>query len=295
MQSGWAASIDLTSLERQLGVTCTYDPTKDECEMTIPRSDLSVTAAGVKLTSALGLHSSLTFQRKGSHVYVEGYVALLESEVNPIVSVALDNGLHINSLHDHFVLDSPSIMFLHFHAEDYSMKVIDAVSAIFKQLKAIKSTAPSSQISKKSVFPTINPNESTLNPDQLNAVFKVKGVMNQGVYKVIFNHVVPHRMIMRHMSMAHAISSNSWTVFVGSPNDAVMIAEFSVLESELQSVLKLFRQKNINVTAIHQHSLHSRPRVVIVHCNARGNALALAEAVQKTLVLANGVPHGRRY
>src|SRR5262245_43683080 len=71
-------------------------------KVTMPRNDLSVTAAGVRLTPASGLTSWASFKPAGAHTMVMGDTVLLEDQVNPVVSVALDNGLEVTALHNHF-------------------------------------------------------------------------------------------------------------------------------------------------------------------------------------------------
>jgi hypothetical protein len=42
-----------------------------------------------------------------------GDLALFEDEVNPVMSAALDNGLEVTALHNHFFFESPHVMFMH--------------------------------------------------------------------------------------------------------------------------------------------------------------------------------------
>src|SRR5437588_12881174 len=58
-------------------------------KVSMPRSDLSVSAAGVRLTPPMGLTSWAAFKRAGDHVVVMGDTVLLEGQVNPVMSVAL--------------------------------------------------------------------------------------------------------------------------------------------------------------------------------------------------------------
>ena len=77
------------------------------------RSDLSVTVAGVHLTPPMGLTSWAAFKEVGRHTTVMGDLVLLEDQVNPVMSAALDNGLEVTALHNHFFWDTPKVMFMH--------------------------------------------------------------------------------------------------------------------------------------------------------------------------------------
>lgn len=61
----------------------------------------------------LGLTAWAAFTQAGDHVMAMGDIVLLEGEVNPVMSAALDAGLEVTALHNHFLWDSPRIMFMH--------------------------------------------------------------------------------------------------------------------------------------------------------------------------------------
>ena len=82
-------------------------------KVSMPRSDLSITAAGVRLTPPMGLTSWASFKRAGQRTMVMGDMVLLEDQVNPVMSTALDSGLEVTALHNHFFWDSPKVMFMH--------------------------------------------------------------------------------------------------------------------------------------------------------------------------------------
>jgi hypothetical protein len=72
-------------------------------KVSVPRSDLDINVAGVKMTPPLGLTSWAAFQKAGEQVMVMGDMVMLEDQVNPVMSVALDNGLEVTALHNHFL------------------------------------------------------------------------------------------------------------------------------------------------------------------------------------------------
>jgi hypothetical protein len=43
---------------------------------------------------------------------VMGDIVLFEDEVNPVMSTALDNGLEVTALHNHFFFDKPKVYFM---------------------------------------------------------------------------------------------------------------------------------------------------------------------------------------
>src|SRR5229473_2662868 len=107
------ANLDTAKIEELTGAKGKLDEKEGAFKVSVPRSDLSVTAAGVHLTPPMGLTSWAAFKRAGTHTMVMGDTVLLEDQVNPVMSVALDNGLEVTALHNHFFWESPKVMFMH--------------------------------------------------------------------------------------------------------------------------------------------------------------------------------------
>src|SRR5262245_6749614 len=105
--------LDTARIEELTGAKGVYDEKEQVFKVSVPRSDLSVTAAGVKLTPPMGLTSWAAFKKVGTHTIVMGDLVLLEDQVNPVMSVALESGLEVTALHNHFFWDTPRVMFMH--------------------------------------------------------------------------------------------------------------------------------------------------------------------------------------
>ena len=48
---------------------------------------------------------------------VMGDMVLFEDEVNAAMTAALDNGLNVTALHNHFFFDHPKVYFMHIEGE----------------------------------------------------------------------------------------------------------------------------------------------------------------------------------
>jgi uncharacterized protein DUF1259 len=79
----------------------------------VPRSDLAVTVDGVKMQPFQGFTSWAAFAGGGSQTVVMGDLTLAEDEVTPVMDAALNNGLEVTALHNHFSFDHPRILFMH--------------------------------------------------------------------------------------------------------------------------------------------------------------------------------------
>ena len=76
---------------------------------------------------------------------------------------------------------------------------------------------------------------------------------------------------------------NTWAAFAGSMEAATVDGDFAMLESELLGVLKVLRQANINIVAIHNHMTHEEPQYVFLHYWGKGNAIAMAKALKAAM------------
>ena len=93
------ASFDTGKIEELTGAKGALNETEGVFKVSVPRTDLTVMAAGVRLTPPMGLTSWAGFKQAGKHTVVMGDMVLLEDQVNAVMSVALDNGLEITALH----------------------------------------------------------------------------------------------------------------------------------------------------------------------------------------------------
>jgi len=267
---------DTARIEQLTGAKGKLDEKAGVFKVSVPRSDLKVTAAGVHLTPPMGLTSWAAFTRAGSHTAVMGDLVLTEDQVNPVMSAALDHGLEVTALHNHFFWDTPKVMFMHIGGMGAAEDLAAGVGAVFA---AIQSTAGG-----KGVVPRadIDPAKSTLDPRRLDAVFAGHGGpgdYKDGVYKV----VVGRSTKMGGHPMGKAMGVNTWAALAGADDKAVIDGDFAVLESELQPVLKALRKGGIDVVAIHQHMTGESPRTLFLHYWGIGKASDLAATVVSAL------------
>ncbi len=60
---------------------------------------------------------------------VMGDLTLFEDEVNPVMSVALDQGLEVTALHNHFFYDRPKVMFMHIGGRGSAVELARGIRA----------------------------------------------------------------------------------------------------------------------------------------------------------------------
>ena len=250
--------------------------------VSFPRKDVEVTVDGWKLNPFMGLTSWAAFSpaKPGvAEAMVMGDLVLFEDEVNPVMSVLLDNGVAVTALHNHFLFDSPKVFFLHIGGEG-------SVGALGKDVKL--GLAKAAEIrAKKPKPPTRSgapalPAKNTIDAAKVEAALGVKGAAKDGMFKATMGRQTSAAC---GCPIGKSMGVNTWAAFAGSDDNAVVDGDFAVAESELEPVLKSLRGAGINVVSIHHHMAGEVPKILFLHFWGRGKAVDLASAVRKTLDL----------
>jgi uncharacterized protein DUF1259 len=126
---------DSAKIEQLTGLKGELNDKQGVFTVRAPRTDLQVTTAGVKMNPAMGLTSYAAFMKAGANTMVMGDTTLLEDQVNPVMSAALDNGLEVTALHNHFFWDSPKVMFMHIGGMGDEERLASAVGKVFAKIK----------------------------------------------------------------------------------------------------------------------------------------------------------------
>lgn len=265
--------LDTEKIEQLTGIKGQMNEKEGVFKVSAPRSDLKVTTAGVKMTPPLGLTSWAAFKSVGDHTVVMGDTVMTEDQVNAVMSVALDNGLEVTALHNHFFWDQPKVMFMHIGGAGDTEKLAAAVGKVFAK---IKQTSGGGQTPRAE----IDSSKNSFDTKKIDQVVGAKGETSpNGVHKVTIEKLTK----MHGQDMGAAMGVNTWAAFAGGEQQAVVDGDFAMYEHELQAVLKSLRKNNINVVAIHNHMTHEQPRVVFLHYWGVGPAEELAKGVRAAL------------
>jgi hypothetical protein len=241
-------------------------------KVSAPRADLTVTVDGLKMQPFQGFTSWAAFTGSGAKTVVMGDLTLAEDEVSPAMDAALDNGLEVTALHNHFSFDRPRILFMHIAGTGNTERLATGVR---KALDAITQARGSATPAESFGGPSV-PAENSIDPKPLEAILGGTGQAKDGMVKFVFA-----RKTKAHgMDLGAEMGVNTWAAFAGSPRAAVVDGDFAMLESELQPVLKALRAAKINVVAIHSHMTHEQPRIMFLHFWGKGPAEDLARGIK---------------
>lgn len=243
----------------------------------IPRNDLSVTVDGIATPTPFGFGGWLGMTRgdKGLEVMM-GDLVLLEDEVNPVISVLLDNGIEVTALHNHFFWEVPRIFYLHLHGHG---RATDLAHSVKPALDLIGKTTPrpGARAGKEAVA-----GEGRLDTTKLARIIGRPLEQAGSVHKVTIG-----RDDIAVSEMGAAINArmglNTWAAFIGSDDSAAIAGDVAMLEDEVTPVVKALRANGLNVVAIHHHMTGSRPVIIFLHYWGKGRAEKLAYGFKAAL------------
>jgi len=83
-------------------------------KFTLGRTDLNVVEMGAPINARMGLNTWAAFTGTNEKAAIAGDVAMLESEVTPVLKALRKNGLDVVAIHHHMTGSRPTIVFLHY-------------------------------------------------------------------------------------------------------------------------------------------------------------------------------------
>ena len=272
-------AFDPAPIEQATGIKPSYNAKENVYKVTRPRPNLAA-VAGWKLPPFLGTSSYAAFAPTGEagKVMVMGDNVLYEDEVPAAMDAALQNGLEVTALHNHFFFEEPRLYFMHVGGMGATGAMAAAVRKVLDAPQRVRAAhaTPAAAYALARV-----PAASHISAAPLDAVFGKAGESNDGMYKASFGRSVH----MHGMTAGEAMGVNTWAGFAGTDQQAVVDGDFAVLDGELQAVLKSLRGAGIQIVAIHQHMSGEEPRMMFLHYWGQGKAQDLAKAVRAAIGL----------
>ena len=268
-------TLNTASIESITGLTGTYNKDENVFKISKPRTDVKLSVDRWTLPPFMGITSYAAFMPMPGGTMLMGDTVLFEDEVNPAMSAALDAGLEVTALHNHFFFDQPKVYFMHIGGMGDTARMAAGVKAVYDRVTQVRAAQPS----PTSMFPGDIPTTSSISAAPIEEVFGMKAQSSNGMVKVVIGRTAR----MHGVEVGNEMGVNTWAAFAGTDQQAVVDGDFAMLEGELQTVLKAMRGAGINIVAIHQHMTQESPRYLFLHYWGKGKAVDLAKAVKKAL------------
>jgi hypothetical protein len=277
-----AEEIDWKTIDDALGRTATV--TDDVHRYGFPRTDLKVTLDGVAIKPALALGGWTAFKPVHGGAMMMGDLVLLETEVTPVMTAAIENGLEITAIHNHILRANPPTFYMHVGGHGDPIKLANALR-----------TALAASKTPMTVSSGAAPVEIGLDTAELDRIIGAKGKPVGGVYQ--FGIARRDHITQNGMSLDPAGPLGVATGVNFQPTDngkAAITGDFVLATSEVNPVIQTLRTNDIEVTALHSHMLDEQPRLFFMHFWANDDAVKLAKGVRAALdKMANAEAVGR--
>jgi hypothetical protein len=103
-------------------------------KITVGRDDLGMEEHGAVINARMGLNTWAAFYGSDDDAVVAGDVAMLESELTPVLKTLRSNGIDVVAIHHHMTGEQPLVIFLHYWGRGPSEKLAGAFKAALGNL-----------------------------------------------------------------------------------------------------------------------------------------------------------------
>jgi len=103
-------------------------------KITVGRDDLVMKEHGAVINARMGLNTWAAFVGTQEDAAIAGDVAMLESEVTPVLKALRKNGLDVVAIHHHMTGDRPVVIFLHYWGRGSAEKLATGFKAALDEL-----------------------------------------------------------------------------------------------------------------------------------------------------------------
>src|SRR5205823_3420722 len=135
-------ALDGAKIDQITGLKGKLNEKENVYKVTWPRADVKVIVAGWTMPAFMGLGTWAAFTETKDGVMVMGDTVLFEDEVNAAMTAALDNGLSVTALHNHFFFDKPKVFFMHIEGQGTAEELATAVRKVYDKIKEIRAANP---------------------------------------------------------------------------------------------------------------------------------------------------------
>src|SRR5713226_9368523 len=114
-------------------------------KITVGRDDLKLTEMGAPINARMGLNTWAAFVGTNENAAIAGDVAMLASEVQPVLKALRKNGLDVVAIHHHMTGTEPTIFFLHYWGTGPADKLATGFKAALSETGKAKAPAATKQ------------------------------------------------------------------------------------------------------------------------------------------------------
>lgn len=263
-------TLDTATIARELGKA--GDLQGNVYKISLPRTDLQVSVEGVILKPGLALGSWIAFKLVGQAAVAHGDLVLGEDEVAAVVRDLEEHGVRITALHNHLIHELPRVMYLHFWGQGEAGPLAQHLKQALSKTKT-----PMGEAKKGEPSPEVG-----FNAEQVQSILGQRGTVKNGVLNVTVPRpeTVMESDVELPPSMGTATAINVQGAGMGK---VAATGDFVMSEDEVNSVARALVAHGIQVTALHNHLVHSSPTLFFMHFWANDSAEKVAKGLRAGL------------
>ncbi|HWO91517.1 MAG TPA: DUF1259 domain-containing protein [Methylomirabilota bacterium] len=107
-------------------------------QVTVPRAE-AITGMGQPLLPAMGVVTVMNFQPTADgKAAITGDFVLIDKEVNAVAKTLRQHGIDVTALHNHGLMDTPRLFYMHFWANDDPARLAQGLKAALDQTNSVK-------------------------------------------------------------------------------------------------------------------------------------------------------------
>src|SRR3954470_20034221 len=103
-------------------------------KITVGRPDIDLREHGAAINARMGLNTWAAFAGSNADAMVAGDVAMLDSEVTPVLKALRSHGIDVVAMHHHMIGTAPTVIFLHYFGTGSAAELAGGVKAALDQL-----------------------------------------------------------------------------------------------------------------------------------------------------------------
>lgn len=265
---------------------CTAEVFNGVCLVSRLRSNIHPTLFGRPANSAMFLPQIYSYEdidAEGRALCL-GEIVILEEEINPYMRKLQDHGITVTAVHNHWLFDSPRLMYMHFQSLDqpleFARKVQDANMVLITE--AVYS----------------DPSDHVEYPPVANTNYEIPGLCNE------FSAVLNGRTHTSNMGtcVVMKVRNNIESTILGRPGKSFLVntemyayesmtedgkalcsGEIVLLQNEINPFVKKLQAHGIVMTGVHNHWLFDNPQLMYIHFVLVDYPVSFAEKVRDAL------------
>jgi hypothetical protein len=262
------------AVEQAMGKPGTLQP-GNVLRFGFPRSDLKVIVDSIQIKPTLALSSWVALNKMGDRAMVMGDLVLLNEEIAPVMSKLQQAGIEQTALHNHLGTSSPMVFYMHISGQGNPVELAQSIRTALALSKTPLTTPPAPP----------KPQPLDLETQKLDQILGYKGKINGGVYQ--FSIPRAEKLTENGMAIPASLMGTGLNFQPIGLEKAAITGDLALLNSEVNPVIRVLRENNIQVTAIHSHTLNEEPRLFHMHFWAKGDALTLGQGLRAVLDKTN--------